>query len=76
VAERELQDLAGDVDLEEQQSIEAMAQCQIDGMRQVTTDMEMETDDDIEGWIDEMMLLSPLSMSKSREIFAQSNSFW
>jgi hypothetical protein len=58
VAERELQDLAGDVDLEERQSIAAMAQCQIDG-ETGETDMEMETDDDVEGWIDEMMLLSP-----------------
>jgi hypothetical protein len=35
-----------------------MAQHQIDG-ETGETDMEMETDDDVEGWIDEMMLLSP-----------------
>ena len=57
-AERELQDLAGDVDLEEQQSIEAMAQRQING-ETGETDPETVTDDDVEGWIDEMMLLSP-----------------
>jgi hypothetical protein len=57
-AEQELQDLAGDVNLEEQQSIEAMAQHQING-EAGNTDTETETDDDVEGWIDEMMLLSP-----------------
>ena len=57
-AEQELHDLAGDVDLEEQQSIEAMAQLQIDG-KTSEPEKETETDDDVEGWINEMMLLSP-----------------
>jgi hypothetical protein len=57
-AEQELHDLAGDVDLEEQQSIEAMAQLQING-KTSEPEKETETDDDVEGWINEMMLLSP-----------------
>ena len=57
-AEQELQDLAGDVDLEEQQSIEAMAQLQINSETS-ETENEMETDDDVGGWINVMMLLSP-----------------
>ena len=54
MAEQELQDLAGDVDLE----VESMAQLQIYGETS-ETEKEMETNDDVEGWIDKMMLLSP-----------------
>ena len=53
-AECGLQDLAGDIEFEEQQAIKVMAQHGIDG----ETDVETEGDDDIEGWIDEMALLS------------------
>jgi hypothetical protein len=51
----ELQDLAGDQELEEQQTVDAIAQRQINGQ----DGEEEEEDDDIEGWIDEMELLSP-----------------
>lgn len=54
-AEQELRDLAGDVDLENQQAEELMEECQISG----EIDAEDESDDDVEGWVDEMMLLSP-----------------
>jgi hypothetical protein len=51
----ELQDLAGDQELEEQQTVDAIAQRQINGQ----DGEEEEEEDDIEGWIDEMELLSP-----------------
>lgn len=51
----ELQDLAGDQELEEQQTVDAIARRQINGQ----DGEEEEEDDDIEGWIDEMELLSP-----------------
>jgi hypothetical protein len=51
-----LQGLAGDQELEEQQTIEAMAQCQINRRHEAGEDNE---DNDIEGWINEMALLSP-----------------
>jgi hypothetical protein len=53
-AECELQDLARDIEFEEQQAIETMAQHGIDS----ETNIETEGDYDIEGWIDEMALLS------------------
>jgi len=54
-AEQELRNLAGDVDLENEQAEEVMEQCQLSG----EIDAGDESDDDVEGWIDEMMLLSP-----------------
>jgi hypothetical protein len=51
----ELQDLAGDQELEEQQTVDTIAQHQINGQ----DGEEEEEDDGIEGWIDEMELLSP-----------------
>jgi len=56
--EQELQDLAGDIDLEEQKSLEAQARHRIDG-KTGEPDMEIEPDDDVEGWVDEMASLSP-----------------
>ena len=47
-AERELQALAENIDVEEQQAAAAMAQLAIDG----EVDLESEKDDDTEGWID------------------------
>ena len=54
-AEQELRNLAGDVDLENEEAEEAMGEYQISG----EIDAGDETDDDVEGWINEMMLLSP-----------------
>ena len=62
-AEQELRDLAGDIDLEERRSIEDSTQRQIDG-KTGEPNMEMEQDDDIEGWIDEMTLLSPIECKR------------
>ena len=52
----ELQGLAGDQELEEQQTIEAMAQHQIDRQHEAG---EEDEDNNIEGWINEMVLISP-----------------
>ena len=50
----ELQNLAGDQDLEEQQTLEGISQ------RRTNEGAEDDdNDDDIEGWIDEMELLTP-----------------
>ena len=57
-AEQELQDLAGDIDLEEQKFLEALVWHQIDG-KTGEPDMEIEPDDDVEGWVDKMASLSP-----------------
>lgn len=65
-AERELRDLAGDVDLDEKESMSAMAQHQINGETGQSS-METEKDDDVEGWIDEMMLLSPAQREQVEE---------
>jgi hypothetical protein len=56
-AEQELRNLAGDVDLENEQAEEVMEQCQLSG--EIDAGDKDESDDDVEGWIDEMMLLSP-----------------
>jgi hypothetical protein len=61
-AEQELRSLAGDVDLEDQQAEEVMEQCEIDG----EVDMGGKSDD-VEGWIDEMMLLSPTERKQVEE---------
>lgn len=61
-AEQELRSLAGDVDLENQQAEEAMEQCGIDGEVDAGGDS-----DDVEGWIDEMMLLSPSERERVEE---------
>jgi hypothetical protein len=52
-----LHNLAGDVDLENEQAEEVMEQCQLSG--EIDAGDKDESDDDVEGWIDEMMLLSP-----------------
>ena len=54
-AEQELCNLTGDVDLENEEAEEAMGEYQISG----EIDAGDETDDNVEGWINEMMLLSP-----------------
>jgi hypothetical protein len=59
-AERELRALAENIDVEEQQGAAAMAQLAIDG----ELELESEKDDDIEGWIDEMAILSPADRTK------------
>ena len=58
-AEQELCDLAGDVDPENEQAEEVMGQYQINGKTDTGDDSDDNSDDDVEGWIDEMMLLSP-----------------
>ena len=62
-AEQELRNLAGDVDLENEQAEEVMGRCQIDG----EIDAGDESDDDVEGWINEMMLLSPTERERVEE---------
>src|SRR5215475_8378826 len=52
-AEQELCDLAGDLELKEQQTAEAMDKQQINR----DTGLGEEMDDDIEGWVDKMLLL-------------------
>ena len=54
-AEQDLRNLAGDVDLENEQAEEIMEQCQASG----EINAGDESDDNVEGWIDEMMLLLP-----------------
>ncbi len=61
--EQELHNLAGDVDLENEEAEELMAQCQIDG----EIHMEDEKDDNVEGWVDEVMLLSPSERERVEE---------
>lgn len=56
-AEQELHNLAGDVDLENKQAEEVMQQCQLSG--EIDVGDKDKCDDDIKGWIDKMMLLSP-----------------
>ena len=58
--ERELQALAENIGVEEQQAAAAMAQLAIDG----EVDLESEKDDDTEGWIDEMAILSLTERTK------------
>src|SRR5258708_37155753 len=53
--EQELHNLAGDIDLENEEAKELMVQCQIDG----EIHMEDKRNDNVEGWVDKMMLLSP-----------------
>ena len=62
-AEQELRNLAGDVDLENEEAEEAMGEYQISGK----IDAGDETDDDVEGWINEMMLLSPAERERVEE---------
>jgi hypothetical protein len=52
-----IQNLAGDQDLEEQQTHEGISQRKTNG--QGAEEEDEDDDDDIEGWIDEMELLSP-----------------
>ena len=65
-AEQELCNLAGNVELEEWEAVEAMTQHQIGG------NMDLETEDqnnnDINGWVDEMVLLSPAEHEKIQDI--------
>lgn len=62
-AEQELHDLASDIELEEQEAVEEMVQHQISG----NMDSETKEDDDIDGWVDEMMLLSPAECEQVQE---------
>ena len=54
-ADQELCNLAGNINLENKEAKELMVQHQIDG----EIHMEDERDDNVEGWVDEVMLLSP-----------------
>ena len=70
-AERELQALAKNIDVEEQQGAAAIAQLAIDGELELESEKDDdiegwidEKDDDIEGWIDEMAILSPADRTK------------
>ena len=56
--------LAGDMDLEKQQTIETVAQNQIGGKAGKT---DQEDDDDVEGWINEMLLLYPSEHTQVKE---------
>jgi hypothetical protein len=56
-AEQELRNLAGNVNLENEQAEEVMQQFQLSG--EIYAGDEDEDNDDVKGWIDEMMLLSP-----------------
>ena len=47
-AEQELHNLAGDIELEEQEAVEEMVQHQISG----NMDSETEEDNDIDGWVE------------------------
>ena len=53
--ECELQDLAEEIDLEEQQAAELLQQHAIDGKANSSAEND---DDDIDGWVDEMAMLS------------------
>ena len=53
--ERELQDLAEEIDLEEQQAAELLQQHAIDSKANSSTEND---DDDTDGWVDEMAVLS------------------
>jgi len=66
-AEQELRDLAGDVDLENEQAEEVMGQYQINGETDTGDDSNDDSNDDVEGWIDEMMLLSPTERERVEE---------
>ena len=64
-AEQELCDLAGDIELEEQEAVEVMTQHQMGGNMDLET--EDKNDDDIDGWVDKMMLLSPAEREQVKE---------
>jgi hypothetical protein len=59
-----LQDLAGNQELEEQQTVNAVAQHHINGQ---DGEEGEEEEDDIEGWIDEMELLLPVECAGLQE---------
>jgi hypothetical protein len=63
-AEQELRNLVGDVEQEEQEAVEAMTQHQIGGNMDSETEDE---NDDVDGWVDEMMLLSPAERERVEE---------
>jgi len=71
-AEQGLCDLAGDLELEEQQTAEAMDKQQINR----DTGLGAEMDDDIDGWVDEMLLLSLAEQARVKEVSGQSNWSW
>ena len=62
--DRDLQDLAGDLELEKWLATEAMAQQTIDS---VAIEAGKEPDDDIVGWVDEMAALSPSEREELEE---------
>jgi hypothetical protein len=62
--DQDLQDLAGDLELEERLATEAMAQQMIDG---VAIEAGKEPDDDVDSWVDEMVALSPSEWEELEE---------
>ena len=64
-AEQELHDLVGDIKLKEQEAVEAMTQHQIGS--NMDSEIEDKNDDDVDGWVDEMMLLSPAEREQVKE---------
>jgi len=62
-AEQELRDLAGDLELKEWQTAEAMDKQQINR----DTGLGAEMDNDIDGWVDKMLLLSPAEQARVKE---------
>ena len=60
----DLQDLMGNLELEERLAIEATAQQMIDG---VAIEARKEPDDDVDGWVDEMAALSPSEQEELEE---------
>ena len=60
-------DLAGDVNLENEQAEEVMGQYQINGETDMGDNSNDDSNDDVEGWIDEMMLLSPTEREQVEE---------
>ena len=60
-------DLAGDVNLENEQAEEVMGQYQINGETDMGDNSNDNSNDNVEGWIDEMMLLSPTEHERVEE---------
>lgn len=60
----ELQDLAEEIDLEEQQAAELLQQHAIDGEANGSSEND---DDDTDGWVDEMAALSPAKRTELHE---------
>ena len=56
MTDQHIQDLAGEVKPEDELADEAMAQQMIEG---IANELEKPVDDDMDGWVNEMVALSP-----------------